>query len=654
MMMVSSPSSLATSLSAAALRSGLSVDPGMPLTDGQVNELLAGLRDDNESARLKACDTVAKIAPPDRAAAAPAIPALKEIFLNDRNPAVKFLAKKALQALGESPDKIRQEAEAGKGAPAAQEADRAAIARDLPVLWKCAAEELRSCVTLLTRLIWSTDERVRRQVSVALEKCGHILAAPPLLVAFEEEKKSPEWEARERQESDTFTDVREVIDLMRVQASGINPALAAQMGNLQRPEVLAAFIDMLRSGNEVLRDNAVRILAELKDARTIDPLLRLLGTGQPDLDSKVITTLSKVARTDKDLQIQILKKILSHFRPSEPETKLHCIVDAVGRIANPKTYEFVKGCLKHPLPRVRANAVEALQSFELAPEDRVRLLSPLLRDDNNRVLGNAVVALWGSSAQPFVQALVESMVAHADRWVRASVGYSMGVINAPGVVPYLLRLLEDRDEDVRRNAVKSIRRLSNRDAILALARQISNPDLNVEIYCIETIGRHALVNHADEIARLVELPGQNLKIVSAGVLALGRLRVGQHLGIITRFLKHEEDRVRANSVEALEALGEPKVTPLVQSSVMDHNARTRANAVKALWKYGDLWVVDNAKTMLESPDPRMRASAAYAVGEMADMARNAPRLVSLPLLMMALRRHPKFNEMKSVLDPRSI
>lgn len=621
----------------------------MSLTDAQVKELIIQLRGENESVRLKACDALAKLPANDREAALAAVPTLTEVFLGDGNPAVKFLAKKALSNLGENPDKLRQHADAAKGGPPEKEADRASLARELPVLWKCAGEELRPLVGSLTRLIRQPDERVRRQVSGALEKAGHQLAAVPLLLAFEDEKKSPEFLAREAEGNDLFSDVRDVIELMKVQASPINPAMAAQMGNLQRPEVLAAFIDMLRSANEVLRDNSVRVLAELKDARTIDPLLRLLGEGQAELDSKVITTLSKVAKQDKDLQIQILKKILSHFRPSEPEAKLFAIVDAVGRIANAKTQEFIKGCLRHTLPRVRANAVEALQHFDVSPEDRVKLLTPLLGDSNNRVLGNVVVALWGSTAHPFVQQQVENMASNPDKWVRSSLAYSMGVINAPGVVPYLLRFLSDPVEEVRRNAVKAIRRLSNREAVLHLAKEIANPDPHVRIYCTETVGRHVLTEHGPRLAEFVEQPGQDLRLLSAAVLALGRLKQLEYLPLITRYLRHEEDRVRANAVEALDALGEPKVTPLIQGSVLDVNPRTRANAAKALWKYGDLWVADSVKTMLDSPDIRLQASGAYALGEMADMARSPARLINLPLLMMALRRHAKFDEFKALL-----
>jgi len=621
----------------------------MPLDETQIKDLRNQLRHESESVRLKACDVLAKLPASDRASVKSTIGALTEVFLDDPNPAVKFMAKKALQNLGESPDKIKQSAEAAKGGSSVQEVDRTALAREIPILWKCSQETLRPCVQLLPRLIWSPDDKVRMQLSGTLEKSGLMLAAGPLILAFQEEKKSPDWEAREASESNQFTDIRDVIDLMSAQASGVNPALAAAMGNLQRPEVLAEFIDMLRSSNEVLRNNAVQILAELKDARTIDPLLQLLGTGQLELDSKVITTLSKVARADKDLQIQILKKILSHFRPSEPEAKLFCIVEAVGRIANPKTLDFIKGCLRHSLARVRANAVEALQNFNVTPEERVKLLVPLLRDDNNRVLGNTVVALWGTMVHSHVQAEVEVMARHPDKWVRASLAYSMGVINAPGVVPYLLRLLEDREPDVRRNAAKSIRKLSNSEAISTLGGQIQNPNLNVRIYCIDTIGRYGLSEHTEKLKQIVSGQGVDVRLLSAAILALGRMKDPSALELISRYLKHEEDRVRANAVEALEAMNEPKVVPLVQASITDSNPRTRANAAKALWKYGDVWVVDAVKSMLENPDVRMLASGAYCLGEMADMTRTASRLVTLPLLMQALRRHPKFNDFKTLL-----
>src|SRR5688572_22397966 len=89
--------------------------PHMTLTEAQVKELIAALRGDNESARLKACDALAKVTPADRNSALAAVPTLTQVFLDDGNPAVKFLAKKALTNLGEDPDKMRLVADAALG-----------------------------------------------------------------------------------------------------------------------------------------------------------------------------------------------------------------------------------------------------------------------------------------------------------------------------------------------------------------------------------------------------------------------------------------------------------------------------------------------------------------------------------------------------------
>lgn len=620
----------------------------MPLDDSQIRDLEARLTGASESDRLKACDVVAKLnVPPDREAARRLLPVLKDVFLADANPAVKFLAKRALVNLGEDPEKIRAMALRSAGQEVPDEFTQ--LTRDAPVLWRCAQEELRPCLALLPRLITSTDDSTGAQVSAALEKCGTAVASVPLLVAFQEERQSPTWQEREAQAVELYTDVQELIELMKVQASAINPVLAAQMGNLRRPEVLAAFIDMLRSQNLLLREGAVRVLADLADSRTVDPLLRLLGAGSADFDMEVIRTLSKIARADPAAQVPVLKKVLGHFRPGESDQKLASIVDAVGRISNPRTIDFVRGCLKHPLPRVRANAVEALCALGIQGEDRVRAIFPLFKDENNRVLANAIVALWGTSAQPYARARIDRMAADADRWMRASLAFALGLLNTPEVSDVFVRLLADPNEDVRRNAVKSLRRITNAAVIEAAVRHLTHPDPSVRVYIIEAIGRHGLTQYNQALTVLLEDPQADTRIISATVLALGRIKNMGNLPVLTPFLRHADERVRANTVEAVEALGDAKLTALLQKSILDAHPRTRANACKALWKYGDLWVVDTVKGMIESPLPRFRSSGAYVLGEMAGMTRVDAQLRQLPLLVAALRRHAKFAEFRNVL-----
>lgn len=618
----------------------------MALDASQVEQLSSQLRDASENVRLKACDRIAKLTgDEDKQTAASLLGDLKSIFLADANPAVKFMAKKALTVLGESPDRIIQEAQKGSTDRSVETGEtKANLVRELPALWRCAQDELRPAVNKVSRLAWSQNPYVLNQLSEAYRKIGTELAAYPLILAFEEEKKRPGWGSAELE--DLFTDVRDVIDLIGSQSARVNPAMAAQMGNIKSPSVIATFLDMLRSHNLVLRDNAVWVLAEHKDPRMMDPLLRVLGSNPRSLlDRNVSEAVARAVKDNPKLQVPILKKVLAQFRPSEPEIKLASLVDVVAKIAHPKTFDFVKGCLRHQSAVVRAQAVSALSSFEVGPDERVALLMPLMKEEDEEVLGNLLVALWGSPVQGDLLPLIDKLRTGPPE-KRAQLARSLGRVNSPDVVPFLLNLVKDADAEVAARSSEAIRGLSNRPAIESLASLIADPDPRVKLYSIEVIGRHALTEYNRAIVEILA-KHEEPYLKSSGVLALGRLKLVENLPIIARYIKDPDDRIRANAIEALEALGEPKVVPLIQSAVMDPSARTRANAAKALWKYGDLWVIENVTSMLDGDNPDYHAAAAYVLGEMADMARTPSRLVTLPLLMMALRRHPKFTEYKA-------
>ena len=178
------------------------------LDDSQVKELASQLKDATESVRLKACDRIAKLTDArDKERAREVVPSLKHMFLTDGNPAVKFLAKKALSSLGQDPEQIlREEKAKSGGGDDGGTVSKAALVRDLPILWRCAQDELRPAINSLSKLIFSTEERVLFQISDAFRKVGTQLTAYPLLLAFEEERTRPAWAVAEAENQDLFSD----------------------------------------------------------------------------------------------------------------------------------------------------------------------------------------------------------------------------------------------------------------------------------------------------------------------------------------------------------------------------------------------------------------------------------------------------------------
>ncbi|MBI2945629.1 MAG: HEAT repeat domain-containing protein [Candidatus Wallbacteria bacterium] len=88
------------------------------------------------------------------------------------------------------------------------------------------------------------------------------------------------------------------------------------------------------------------------------------------------------------------------------------------------------------------------------------------------------------------------------------------------------------------------------------------------------------------------------------------------LGEIAKFLKHDDDRVRANAVEVFEKLGDRTHIPLLVPILNDPTNRVKANVVKALGRFGDPQVREYLSSMLESDKVAMRESAVYAISQL--------------------------------------
>lgn len=99
---------------------------------------------------------------------------------------------------------------------------------------------------------------------------------------------------------------------------------------------------------------------------------------------------------------------------------------------------------------------------------------------------------------------------------------------------------------------------------------------------------------------------------------------------VSPYLKHPDWRVRANTVEGLEILGDPRAIPLVMPFLSDQDNRVKGNAVKYLVKSHPKEVHKALEEMLSSPHEWMRDSAVFLAGKI-DLS------ISEDLLLAALK-----------------
>ena len=120
-------------------------------------------------------------------------------------------------------------------------------------------------------------------------------------------------------------------------------------------------------------------------------------------------------------------------------------------------------------------------------------------------------------------------------------------------------------------------------------------------------------------------------VIASFILDIGLLGSDSDRLQLVQFLDHDDNRIRANTVEALSYMHDRRrLQSLLRPKLSDSNNRTRANAAMLLYQTGEL---DGLRTLLdmctEKSSALMRASGAYGIGEVTSRERAREILQSI-------------------------
>ncbi|HEX5617044.1 MAG TPA: HEAT repeat domain-containing protein [Solirubrobacteraceae bacterium] len=232
--------------------------------------------------------------------------------------------------------------------------------------------------------------------------------------------------------------------------------------------------------------------------------------------------------------------------------------------------------------RMRPVAIELLEGTgeppPLASADRAALAAAIGRY-SRKVSGATAVRI----AQYFrdsggLDAAFAGMGARAP-WRRASAAYSLGDMACSEAVPVLIDALDDRSDEVRAAAVRSLGRLR---------------DPSVAEPLVESL-----------VARRVPRGMTGAALLEIGAPAVPELR---------RIARHENPRVRAVAVTVLGLVGDSGDADLALAALSDPIADVRAAAARALARIGMSAAEPALRTALDDDAPVVRAEAAAAMG----------------------------------------
>lgn len=145
-----------------------------------------------------------------------------------------------------------------------------------------------------------------------------------------------------------------------------------------------------------------------------------------------------------------------------------------------------------------------------------------------------------------------------------------------------------RDKWVRVNAIEALSKISTRSG-----------DRKILIYCLQFIKHPRNEELLPWLIKYIGLYGRGAK----------------YRDTIREYLQHEDARVRSDTAEALDELGEDNMIDLLMPMLSDENHRVKSTVAKILWKYGGGRMVGILKDMLTSENIWDRAAGAFALGE---------------------------------------
>ncbi|GAB1353040.1 hypothetical protein MASR1M12_17730 [Erysipelotrichia bacterium] len=186
----------------------------------------------------------------------------------------------------------------------------------------------------------------------------------------------------------------------------------------------------------------------------------------------------------------------------------------------------------------------------------------------------------------------------------------------------LIEATQDRNVAVRFFARKAIDKIRKTEKLLKTASgETAASDPSEKLISSDYQDRLAAVmeiktaNRADFKDQLVEMLGteEHTFVRAALISCLAGFLKKDEAGILSRFLSDSDNRVRSNTIEALEVLKAEDSIPALFSALSDPDNRIRAVAAKALQTFGEEKVFAELKKMLESPEEWMKGSAIYAL-----------------------------------------
>ncbi len=135
------------------------------------------------------------------------------------------------------------------------------------------------------------------------------------------------------------------------------------------------FVPLLAASTTRVQEEAIQVLTLRRDARTCEPLMRLLDSSEPATRRHAIRAVGHIGCTEAR------ERLLAMLDPHGDEAEQATLLTALGMLGGDPAWEALRTALSDPRPGIRRVASSTWAASPSAPPDRIAVLQGRQRED---------------------------------------------------------------------------------------------------------------------------------------------------------------------------------------------------------------------------------------------------------------------------------
>ncbi len=234
------------------------------------------------------------------------------------------------------------------------------------------------------------------------------------------------------------------------------------------------------AGSEYVRQAAVRVLGQIGDARSVEPLVATLGDSDSGVRLSTVQVLKQIGGT------RVVEALIAASMHHFPYVRLE-MVQALGKIRDVRVVEPLAARLKDDNPMVRMLAAESLgntaeelmATINTGGKNQLTLSPPKTAERQVK----EVDSLKALSAARSARLKLAEQQARAVTDAREIVDKIRNVAVSP-----LLTAIQDKDVSFRQAAIKALGSIRDVRAVESLVAMLKDSDPNLQVAAAKALG----------------------------------------------------------------------------------------------------------------------------------------------------------------------